>query len=201
MFGKLKRLFVGYAETVEEWSERLAPTTSPDRLIAAAIVESFAKEGDKWTHHSHLLVPQDWRWAGNHKSCVFKMGHKSRKGLEVEITITVRSRDNDGASPWLPETFEVSVKGVPLSEEVSVWLVKEFRRLETAHQKALEAAAAAKAEMERNEKLWNIAENMLNMKRLPSGALVPIEEFNFQSEVARCSTCQLVNAYCEEHSV
>lgn len=152
----------------------LANATTPDQLIGAALVESFAKEFDDWSHEQYNTynrsTSDDNVWLEKWRNRGFKsvqtydtnFFYNSKK----KLLIVYRKNGN------IRSNFRVN--DVPLSTVIGETVIEEYVKLEQQVKEAKAAAAKAKREMEENEAKWNLAEKLLGKKRNEHGALVPI---------------------------
>lgn len=69
--------------------------------------------------------------------------------------------------------FEFFLNDKSCGERVYTEVLAAYLKMQAKVQAAEQAAAEAKARMEQNEFLWNVAEDMLGLKRNEYGALVP----------------------------
>lgn len=154
--------------TVEEWANRNADITTPDMIIAAAIVESFAKDFDAWvaTDLKHVRRPY--------------YEYKPRLINEAKkLTIEFGIREwhtgdyNERNVDW--QSAGTKVNGVKVELKAARLIATAYERLLKQQQRLKDTAAKAKAAMERNEQAWDIVETLLGMKRNEHGALVPVE--------------------------
>lgn len=164
---------------VERWSLRNAKTCSADEIIAASIIQSFAKSFEDWSFKAKPQ-PVGYRCANcteiekERREFVAQYAHGNVRLNRVFVN---KSKDIIFAY-WLQDNKTRTafyVNGLSFPTELGQLIVAEFEKLDMAHQKAVAAAAKAKADMERNEKAWNLAERLLGMRRNEFGALVPIQ--------------------------
>lgn len=171
---------------VERWSLRNAKTCSADEIIAASIIQSFASHFEDWTLKDVDLTKVDRRdgrfISGNRSGPAGSiLLINSKKNITVKLYPTWRkqeSRDGDGLNPWffaLVGVKKAFVNDIEVSDSLATTVWASWARVERAHKRTEEAAARAKADMERNEKAWNLAERLLGMRRNEFGALVPIQ--------------------------
>lgn len=182
---------------IERWSLRNADRCSPDEIIAAAIIESLAKDFEDWTVTGALgadefrVEPQrvcatqqeaEKKSKLRHGRTYYSWhSHKNYliiKNQKKDITFTHGWRrlaeDGDDVAPW-HYICDTEVNGVQFDTACAEKVAREYRRLAARVQAAKEVAAKAKRNMERNEAAWNLAESLLGMKRNEFGALVPIK--------------------------
>jgi hypothetical protein len=171
-----KSLFSSENHTpIERWALHNANRASADDLIAAAIVESLAKNYDQW----RFRMPAD---DGFTRRDVYQYGGTvgpenrclvlENKTKNVTFSWKVREEyryDSPNKYHWETPT----VNGVEIEERMANWILKEAIKARKVYRKAKEAADRAKKNMEDNEKKWNLAEDLLGMKRNEFGALVP----------------------------
>ncbi len=83
-----------------------------------------------------------------------------------------------------------------LTKKEGLYIVETYALLRKKRLDAEKQAAESKAAMEENEKKWNLAESLLGMKRLPSGALVPADPAKHEEEDEGALTC---DGLCDCH--
>lgn len=173
MLKAIKSLFSSAPLTIEQWAERssrLVPD-GPDGIIAAAIVQSFAKDFDKWTS----LYFNDPESAYSYGSG----GKASLTFSDRKKTLTVKRTAQRKSNPYGPDQYrfnnEVFVNGIPISPACGKIIVSAWDRISRTQAAAKAAAEEAKKNMSRNEQAWNLVEDLLGMTRNEHGALVPKE--------------------------
>jgi len=164
MFGWLK------AKAVDPINNPMAKATTPDNLIAAAILERMAKDWDKWSCTDIKELQKEYYWRSDMpKNTVWSDG-------EIVLSWSVESNGKKG------DYHRAGVGKCCVNDDVfldlttSVRLYEDMKSLSTKIAAAKQIAADVKREMELNEKKWNLAEKLLGMKRLENGALVPANE-------------------------
>jgi hypothetical protein len=150
-------------------NSRYATATTPDMLIAGAIVASLAKEFVDWVAGDLQTKTSNYS-----KGVIFNPTLiNTKKGIRIEFG-TTRQTINEGygeACDWRSKGTKVNDTLIEL--RAARWIARSYETLRDNQNRLKEAAAKAKAEMEANEKKWNLAEQLLDMKRTPTGALVP----------------------------
>ena len=188
-------LFAGPYE-IDPCDHPYAKATTPDEIIAAGFIESFAKDFNDWvvvdkpnvSARAFLGAPDNEylreryerekkavdAWEGkytlllpNHRSTVNRALVNEKKKWRL-----VYCRQLDCYGDYVLHTI-FYVNNVLIPDEVGRKILKSFTTLKEKYEKAAQEAAAAKKRMEEEEKKWNLAEDMLGMKRNEFGALVP----------------------------
>lgn len=176
----MKRLLRAFAPFQKSVFQR---TSAPDEIIAAAIVESFANNFEDWRGSLPDGLNTTNKICCNDNSDQIKGGVKQLNNDKKNICLSGakwvkgKSRDGDGLNPWYFHLQGLDVNGISLSNEAADFICREYNRLKQVFQRTKEIADNAKAEMERSEAAWNLAERLLGKKRLSNGALVPAESF------------------------
>jgi len=200
----LKKFFLGsmlaqsFIDT-RSGPERLAASgwataTTPEELIAAHIIQEFAKNPNSWTCTGKFPTNLVERRSDNRNPVVpsYERPNKTRwyRGITPVFTMTrdhvmlsaaayYRNADGDGAAPWFEKNcLEVSCTdtkdpAIILADDLALQLFLSIQAIFVQKAKAEEAAAQAQKDMEENERKWNLAERLLGMKRNEHGALVP----------------------------
>lgn len=153
----------------------LAVAATPDGLIAAHCIESIAKNFDDWAlTHGNDLTP---------RACFTSKYLYRLKNEKTDVDICwTHSKTYYPDYPFddSEEWTDFLVNGVPIVHCEGQKIRRAYIRVKDAREKLEAEAAAAKKRMEENEKKWNLAERLLGMKRLPSGALVPKDYEGYQ---------------------
>jgi hypothetical protein len=156
---------------------------SPDDLIAAAIVESFAKDFDKWQLQDiwrGVIVPYDssLKYAPARERATLLQIHPQSDQTVITVSLSLKrtAKDRDNRGPWLYSIARgpCSVNGVELNNKASACIASAYCSIKLQIAAAEAAALEAQAAMRINEKKWNLAESLLGMKRNEHGALVPV---------------------------
>jgi hypothetical protein len=154
---------------LEKWANHNAKKASADDLIAGAIIASFAKD------HKH------WKFIGN-----FKQDHSSKHyfastslsrqmGNKKHIKIEFLFRHMEYEEGHRYRVFGCEVNGVRISDKAFKAILTAWQGIREKVKAAEEVAEKAKAEMEVNETKWNLAEELLGMKRNGLGVLMPVK--------------------------
>lgn len=177
-----------FGPVVDAENNSYATATTPDQLIAASFIRSMTEDFEAWevTHWERIFQDTSRRAEGYQAGFIWN--NKTRIGFVFHNE--VKSRDKDGIAPWVLGSWTCYVvkgekprewgfetetnKEVQLNTASSNFLMKNRAELSLAHKIAKEKAAQALAAMKANEAKWNIAEQLLGMKRNEFGALVPI---------------------------
>ncbi len=157
-------------------------------MIEAAIVQSIAKTFDDWT----LVEKSDYdfsiqQWLGglkptaNHEikqDCNKRLVNK-KTNVELFWRYSYRRKLVGSNRCEHVETLDrfYVLSGfiyIPFNVHCGNRIVTQYRKLEKQIAEVKRVAAEAKAKMEADERKWNLAESLLNMKRNEFGALVPI---------------------------
>lgn len=161
---------------VEDWATKCAKITTPDELVAAAIIQSFAKDFHKWKITGKFSTTWDGYSSYNQDGEAKPILTNDEKKLTVAFHLTQHRSRQFSMNLW--EERDQQLKSCRVND-VSIG-IREARQILNAWYKitanikaAKEAAARAKREMEENEKKWNLAEQLLGMRRTHTGALVP----------------------------
>lgn len=150
--------------TPEEWARYNANKCSADDIIAAAVVQSFAKHFEDWKSSGRWI--NSWTY-DDYRTCPRLVNEKA--GIEVRQDVG-EDRQGYDASYFDKGLY---VNGVKVSKKQASFIRFNWIKMATQVEATKKAAADAKAEMERNETAWNLAEKLLGMKRNEFGALVP----------------------------
>lgn len=162
----------------------LARATTPDQLIEAVVIQSIAKEFEKWSLQDHTwpmkAVPS--RSAGYARALneqkVPRINFINRsKSIQCVIELDWRYQYNDDDERWeyLPNMESFTVNGAKLSGQAGERIMKSYVKIREQLRKAEEEAAAALKRQQDNDKKWNVAEELLGLRRNEHGALVPID--------------------------
>lgn len=165
-----------------------AKATTPDELIGARIKESLSKNFDNWVLHVgpeppvyyNYQIREDMVEAFNKAQTVwYRQWNGKVHGNAFTINRVLENKSEGLLFAYTKQNetsrCDFSVNGVPILTEVGEKIQKAYTDIWKAVEKAKAAADEAKRKMEENERKWNLAEQLLGMKRLPNGALVPKE--------------------------
>lgn len=169
----LKKILNKIAPPVDMINNPYAKATTPDRLIAAHIIESFTLNFNDW--EADNLEP-GWQ-KHEYRAPTHQLVNKE-KALCVSWDYTTERR---GSQYNKYNVYKVNpdiarVKGILLDQFSSRLILESWDSVCRVQIPIQHAAARALQEMKMNETKWNIAENMLGMKRNEFGALVPVKK-------------------------
>lgn len=164
-----------------------AKATTPDELIAAVLMESILNNFDEW----ELLNAPTYDYYGASSGPTNTSFQKIKDWMEehgekVNVVLVNRSKDWFFRYRKIDENLrkDFSFNGEKISTEAGCAVRAAFSKMkkkkndiEEAARKAEAEAAKIKAEMEAEQRKWNMAENLLGMKRLPNGTLVSKEKY------------------------
>jgi hypothetical protein len=157
-FDSIQKIFRPQPMTIERWADRCSRITTPDEILAAGFIESF----------SRIEEYKDWRLihsGGNRLT-------NSKKNIELSY---YRNHNYDSNYNTYYTYSNFKINDVPIDDNLGERIIKSFEKVKAQHDAVKAKAKKAKAEMERNEKAWNLVESMLGMKRNEHGALVPVK--------------------------
>lgn len=174
----LRRAYGDELPTPEEWAERHAKRCSADQLISAFIIQSIAKDVDDWESGSYGLTTGIAGAAKLFETYRDTFGRSAdgvlrnrKKHMNVKSILVLWDRAC-GSTP----SRHFMVNGVPFDDDEGRKIIEAYNKVALASRKAKEAADKALQEMKANETKWNLAEDLLGMKRNEFGALVPKEQ-------------------------
>jgi predicted transcriptional regulator len=150
----------------------VAKLTTPDRLIAAAVIESLGTDFNKWKTEN---LEQGWtkRTEYGPTRKLYNVG----KSLRVEWK---NKRKQHGSSSYYfdfkLDADKATVNGVEIDAQSSRMIIDAYDRIYAVEKRASEVARKARMAMQANEDKWQLAEKLLGMKRNEFGALVPIKK-------------------------
>lgn len=166
-------------DPVNNW---MAKATTPDELIAAHIIQSMATDFEAWDQEYCLSsdgVRMDrWSLDSHDSNLAYHAQSKYwiiQRGPELKFSFRLICGQEKKNSSWVwKRAYEYfRVNEVEFSPSCGLKIIEAFLRLKKEYKTVQAVAAKAKADMEANEKKWNLAENLLGMKRNEMGALVP----------------------------
>jgi hypothetical protein len=156
---------------------------SPDAMIAAGLMQSFASEFDDWSAEGQFCKEAAIcvRIGRQPDSTVILSNKKKRVTIKFRAEWKKgRSRDGDHCNPWYYHNqgvTDVEVNDQHIDFQLGQQMYAAWADLCAKHKAAEEAAAKALAEMKTNEAKWNIAEQILGMKRTKSGRLIAVSSY------------------------
>lgn len=161
-----------------------ATVCTPDDIIAAQIIESFVKEFDDWKYDGDFaaftLQPKPYKATEDGETdSTFKLTKKDKSLIVLGKRHHKRWWKKSG-DPYKTTTtgyyatlFSGSVNEIPFSSDAMKRVYEEYLRIDAAYKEASRVAEKAKADMEVNEKKWELAERLSGMVRNGQGALIP----------------------------
>lgn len=154
---------------LEKWCFKNSTKCSPDEIIAAAIIESIAKDFEAWdwSECSTYTVPKDW---APPKYRISSGLDRRLRNKAKDITIYYDHAYKGGGNY---EDRSFYVNGTALDAVCGRSITSQYKALKKRRDAVKAAEAKAIADLQRNEAAWNLAEKLLNMKRNEHGALVP----------------------------
>jgi hypothetical protein len=173
-----------------------ATATTPDMIIAAAIVDSFAKEFEAWTAKDLCRKSEYYKYPDLSPTLT-----NADKDIKIEFGVRSWRGDADGGDSnrsyhckdWQSEGTKVN--GIAIELRAARLIASSYEKLLLRRKALKEQEAASLAAMKRNEAAWNIAEKLLNMKRNEHGALVPVQQVEAscacvtEDGLSRCHGC------------
>lgn len=151
---------------------------TPDELIVAHCIHRIASDFDNWKfqkqgHIRHIYNDATFHdWINNGQYRLFYFPKFQKGGTKIEIDFEIYDSE-----PW----GDIQIKGHVVEKGkdiVAAWWKIATQRLIIKQQ-----ADRAKQKMEADKKKWDFAEELIGLKRLPSGALVPKD---YKEEIPEC---------------
>lgn len=164
-----------------------ANLTSPDQLISAHIIESFARDFKSWSADEGFNLPKvgtkhSWRHTAEEKiNRSLARRDRDSKGLfqkEIKILFQlvpqVKSTIENYSSVFYQTGFEYNctVNGVRIASSEGEKIFKAYVKLRDQIKQAEKVAAEALARQKAGEAKWNLAEELLKIKRDGNGRIV-----------------------------
>jgi hypothetical protein len=170
---------------VETWSQANASLTSPEQIIVAAVIESFAKDFESWTVNPYIVGNAHFAYAsGCYEDHDYSRKFTAIRNDKAGITLKRRIREKYNYESSNKYYYEESyINDLELPDRLSQEILRAYRRVLVRVQAAKQAAETARLNMEKNEAAWQLAEKLLGMKRNEQGALVPVK--TVEPEVAQ----------------
>lgn len=134
-----------------------ANATTPDELIAAKVVREIAKDFEAVS-----FTETTEKYNRYNREVTIKV---------KDIVFTYTKEKNCYGETRACSNYRVN--GVSISPEAATLIYTNYFKVKKEQDELQRLAAEAKRKMEENEQKWNLAEQLLGMKRLPNGALVP----------------------------
>jgi hypothetical protein len=185
--------------TVERWAEKNSKLVKPEEIITARIIQMIAKDFDDW---ALVTKGQSQNWPSfsefYSKYPTVQHHHVDRMLVNRQRLVNVKSvvifyehryaaTRIDGLDAVIAHRY-FNVNSVPLDPELGKQIVAAYVKIKLQREEAERVAAKALKEQQENEAKWNLAENLLGMKRNEFGALVP------EKEVACSQSTELTNS-------
>jgi hypothetical protein len=163
---------------------------SPDAMIAAGLMQSFASEFDDWRPEGQFRKDTTICCNKGRQPDSFVVLLNKKKGVIIRFRAAWnkgKSRDGDRSDPWYYHNqgvTAVEVNDQHLNAELGRRMYAAWTDVYSKHEAAKEVAAKARAEMKANEAKWNLAEQILGMKRTKSGRLIAVSSY--------CAVCDAI---------
>ena len=168
------------AMSVEAWAQKCSKISTPDRIIAAAIAASIAKDPDDWVYNfSQDNKPFKHYFERRHAPRLENV--KKAIVVQFEQLIILRithcmSYNNYVNVPRMKgttvtiagKTFEIDTESAFLLWKAWHGVAKRLKSLKEAEERAI-------TNMKKNEVAWDIVENLLGLRRTEAGALEPVK--------------------------
>lgn len=179
--------------------------TTPDKIIAAHLMESFVKDFNDWAAYDfHVIGNPDYRHYASTRPILRNMKLGFELSFVLQRTTTVPSSKQfleltgeviflrfDPAKPnWSSTITNVKLNGGVGKTLMTAWLTTSDKLI-----KAKEAAAKALAEMKENEAKWAVVEDVFGLKRSKTGALVPANQVENDCD---CDLGELCEKCCKK---
>lgn len=175
----------------------LAKATTPDGIIEAACINSIARDFDAWTR---TCVRDGYK---EHSKMLTKTGREMMHHMDsryIYSTYMLKNEEKNIVITWEGNSYsdkykDYKVNGVQFPDKNGYAIVSAYENLRMERVRAKAKADAALAEMKRLEGAWDLAENLLGLKRNEFGALVPKEEITDcvgkrKDKMCYCSACK-----------
>jgi hypothetical protein len=163
----------------------LAEVTTPDQLIVANVLESFVTDLPAWTvgyGERPLKVAKPPLLDRENKNSVIKeykldRGKRGSKGFIKALTVEMEieyKRVLCDYSTYYPSVNGKSlfINGIAIDPKYAFTILTKYWEYRDVLETAEVTARRALADMEANEARWNLAEELLNMRRDGNGRLV-----------------------------
>lgn len=167
-------LFVRKPVTVEQWANHNSKKASADDLIAGAIVASFAKDFKHWKF-SGEFNQKHGSTNGSFRPTSLSRKMIGKKHVEIVFVFKKMDRIEDYSHIFEYKTVGCEVNGILVSDAAFKFIYSNWQAIVVDVRRAEEVAARAKADMELNEKKWDLAEGLLGVKTNKLGQMVPVE--------------------------
>lgn len=213
MLTKLKSLIFGHNHLGGELP-RLASVTTPDRIIVAAIIQSFGKEFEHWEVISPISPELDLpkikgKGLRDHKSnekesFVLRRSNRIKgkfaKPLEIKGRYLRKTfRDGDYCyHTYAIEWRELTVNAVAIDPEHIPEILSAYAKMRDAVRIAEETAATAARNMQLNEEKWNLVEEFTGLVRDANGRVIfPQYDNTDEKEEEDCDDFSECDDFCE----
>lgn len=169
----LKTLFRKPIPTVEQWANHNAKKASADDLIAGAIVSSFAKHFKHWQFTGEFNQRHSSSGGFQRTTLTRKMSNK--KHIEIVFVFRHTQGGDSYSTIYQYKVIGCEVNGIRVSDAAFKYIYRNWQNIIVDVRRAEEVATRAKADMELNEKKWDLAEGLLGVKTNKLGQMIPVE--------------------------
>ena len=147
----------------------LAKATTPDQLIAAFFIQSFAHTKlEGWTLHNANNEPYRWDEKWSKPGADFKSLNRVLHHAKKSATLAWQAHEDAFAEEMKrPTRFVVASGGiyVPIDNTDGQRVFDSYIKFKFEYSRAKFAADRALEAMQLNERKWNVAESLLGIKR------------------------------------
>lgn len=167
--------------------DALRQDISPDAMIVNGLIQSFASEFEDWAVDGVLPDTIGKRCEHSEPPSREFLIRNDKKKLILKFYISWtrgKSRDGDNCRPfWYHPSVasRFTVNGQELDGDAARAVFKKWIEMSGAVRAAKEAADRALADMKASEAKWNIAEQILGMRRTKTGRMI--------AESSYCAVC------------
>jgi hypothetical protein len=155
---------------IEKWAEANKNKASADGIIAATIVESFAKDYKSWKFEG--AFEQRYSSKSSFQRTVLSRKVPCKKHIEIVFIFRETNKSDAYSNLYKYKVIGCEVNGIQLEDKAFRYILTNWNSL-VVQVKATEAAAAeALANQQALDAKWNLAEELLGKKRNKQGALV-----------------------------
>lgn len=157
--------------TVEQWANQHKDKASADQIIASAIIQSFAKDFKHWQFVGEFAQRHSSR--DKFKSASLSRKIPTKKHIVIDFLFEETDAGDTYSTIYKYKVIGCEVNGIQIDDSAFKAIITAWHNIAVQVRATEAAAEAAKKSQEVLDKKWNLAEDLIGMKRNRNGLLVP----------------------------
>lgn len=159
--------------TLEQWAQKNSKITTPDRIIAEAIIASLKRDYDDWKGN----LSKKFHPFSHHQNNNYYLQNDKKKiivkfGSRIQYRFSKFWKYEDWVE--LPMLRGTTVNDVPIDADSALRIFEGWKQAKIICERMQNATDKITADMRRNEMAWDLVEKLLGFRRTENGALEPV---------------------------